>query len=198
MQYSGEKMKRIAIFVAVSAAIVLIAGAVLLLREDPTGMATGSPEELASHKALWEMMAPSGKDFLKAYADILPDPPDDPLLLLTAFNELAFSVTGKGGLWRKTVRNDYFGCEANQELPFCRRFSEIERYFLDADKLQARISAVDTAAQARKFIKANGNILKEYIREFVPQDRSLSSIQETPFFNKYLSASLNEKIPYAK
>ena len=47
---------------------------------------------------------------------------------------------------------------------------------------EARIADLPDERAARAFLRQNGPMLQEYIRSFVPRDRSLTAVQATPFF----------------
>lgn len=178
-------------------AAVLLLGAVLLLpgcSKDPTGLATGSitARDRTLQSATWKLMEPHGRTFLKAYSDVLGNPPDDPELLLAAFNELAYAVTGRGGIWRKKVPHDFFGCKANDHLPICRKFVELEPSLGKWDALQQGIGALESEREARRFLRKNHGLMERYMHTFVPRNRSLSAVQATPFFEENLAQALEQ------
>lgn len=172
-------MKKALIAAGLVVLLAAVGTGVFLARQDPTGMAVGDG---GAQRALWDAMAPHGEQFLNAYGDQLAAPPDDPMLALSAFNELAYSITGRGGLWRKMLPTQYFGCGANQADPICGAFREAEPAMAGWDKLQARIADLPDERAARAFLRQNGAVLQEYIRTFVPRDRSLTAVRATPFF----------------
>jgi hypothetical protein len=187
-----KKMVAVVAGVLVAVAAVL---AILYSGRDPTGSArgshvTGSAAGVAMQKALWQELARYERSYLKAYSEQFTSPPDAPLEALAAFNELAYNVTGPGGLWRKTVPDKYFGCSANEDLPVCQQFKRLEPTLSKWDKLQEEINALETDQQASAFLKANGDRLKQYITTYAPVDESMSSVQATPFFQKNLSKSV--------
>ena len=169
-----------------------VGGVLWFVRPAPTGMAIGrlDPAEREFHLKLWHALEPTGPVYLKEWADQLADPPDDPLQLAEAFNELAFAVTGPTGLWRKTVPNEYFGCKADPEQSVCQRLAEVTRSFERWDRLQDRISRLGTPAEARRFLKENGASMEEYLRTLVPAQRGLEALQQTPYFAANVASAL--------
>jgi hypothetical protein len=136
--------------------------------------------------SLWEAMARHEDTYLGAYAEQFRTKPEDAMELLTAFTELVYNVTGHGGLWRKTVPQKYFGCSSNSHMPICRKFEQLQANFVEWDKLQEAIMDIETESQAREFLQAHGKELREYIKEYVPENESFSAVQKTPFFSKNL------------
>jgi len=197
IEEEGKTMKKTLVVVA---GVVVLAGAAALLyhfQQDPTGSARGSSvKRAAAQKALqqelWSQLSTYEGEYLGAYADQFQQRPDDPMELLTAFNELAYNVTGYGGLWRKTVPDKYFGCAANEHLPVCRKFKQVQADFTEWDKLQEQIMDIETERQARKFLMKNGGKLQAYIETFAPRDESFTAVQSTPFFQENLSAALDQ------
>jgi hypothetical protein len=167
-------------------------GTLLFLRRDPTGSARGSAvhptaEEAVLEQALWADLARYDKTYLRAWSATLGGEAGSALDILAAFNELAYGVTGRGGLWRKTVPNRYFGCDNIEDAPVCARFKELAPSFSDWDQLQQQISEIDNEAAAHRFIGRNGERLRGYIETFAPADESISSVQGTPFFKENLA-----------
>jgi len=187
-------MKKAVIGVAVVAVVGVAAWAVLNWPPTGAGKATGSaikPRPAKGlQKALWEDLARYEEDYLDAYAEYFETKPDEPMELLFAFNELAYNMTGPGGLWRKTVPDKYFGCAAHDHLPICRKFKEMHKGFSKWDSMQEQINNLDNKRQAQKFLKANGEELQQYIKLFVPEDESFSAVQATPFFSENLASAM--------
>jgi len=181
------------VVVAVGVAALAVAGAVLWsVRPDPTGMAIGrvDPTERQFHLKLWHALEPTGSVYLKEWSDELANPPDDPLQLAEAFNELAYAVTGPTGLWRKTVPNEYFGCKADPESPVCLRLNDVSARLARWDELQTRITRLGNTAEARRLLRENGPAMEEYLRTLVPRERGLEALQQTPFFAENLAPVL--------
>ena len=160
----------------------------------PTGNATGSavkPRQAdALQQALWSELAKHESAYLGAYAEYFEGSPNEPLELVNAFNELAYNITGPGGLWRKTVPDKYFGCAANEHMPICQKFKETQQTFSKWDKLQAQMLDIGDDRAARKFLKSHQQELEQYLRDFVPENESFSAVQATPFFSNNLASAM--------
>jgi hypothetical protein len=188
----GYDMKRRIVMVLGVTALVAVGVLLAFLRPDPTGMAIGrlKPAERAMQMELWSALQPGGETYLKEWADELANPPEDPLLLVEAFNELAYAVTGPMGFWRKTVPNQFLGCQADPDTAPCLRLSSAAKEFERWDALQKRLGKLETTKQARRALRKDGPAMAEYLRDMVPQARSLDALQETPFFAKTLAPVL--------
>ena len=174
-----------------------IIGAVALLMtvgSNPTGQATGSRDRKAVGKtvkqAVWNDLAAHEDTYLAAYTDYFQEGDTDPLELLSAFNELAFQITGAGGLWRDTVPNKFFGCQANEDFEICVQLKKAEETFARWDAFQDAAAGIDSTFKATKFITGRGDEMQEYLRTFVPANESLSAVQATPFFAQHFAPSL--------
>lgn len=178
----------LAVGVVVAAAVVLV----VLFRPDPTGRATGSrgggPSEAAL--TLWADLQRYETPYLAAFAERFEGAPDDALEVLVTFQELVCAVTGFGGLWRKTVPGEYFGCNDLGETPICQKLASVQKNFTQWDALQEQIMAIDDARGAETFLAAHLAELQGYLRTYVPSDRSLTAIQATPFFAEQLAMAL--------
>jgi len=185
-------LKRV-VLVSVGVGVLAVAAVVLWkLQPEPTGMAIGrlEPAERELHLKLWHALEPTGPVYLREWSDELANPPDDPMQLAEAFNELAYAVTGPTGLWRKTVPNDYFGCKADPETPVCQKLKEVTASFDRWDKLQDRITKLSGPAEARRLLKEQGPAMEEYLRTLVPGERGLEALQQTPFFAAQVAPAL--------
>lgn len=182
-------MKRWAPAIGAAVAVAAIVVAIVFLRPEPTGRATGErlPREALE---LWQALARYQEPYLGAWADRFAEEPYDSLEVLAGFNELASGVTGFGGLWRKTVPEDYFGCPADPDTPICRTIAAAQKNFARWDQLQEVIMALETEKDARRFLAQNGKALREYLERYVPADRSFSAVQATPFFAENLASAL--------
>ncbi len=187
-------MKKAIIAVAVVAVLGVAVYAVLNYPPKPAGQATGSavkPRKVdALQKTMWQELSKYETQYLGAYAEYFESQPDEPLELVNAFNELAYSVTGPGGLWRKTVPDKYFGCAANDHMPICKKFNEMNQTFSRWDKLQQEMLDIGDNRQAKKFLQKHEKELQEYLETYVPADESFSAVQATPFFSKNLASSM--------
>jgi hypothetical protein len=175
---------------AVAGAVALI----LVFGTGPTGRATGSKARAAGtetlRQELWNDLSAYEGSYLSAYADYFQSGDKDPLELLAAFNELAYKVTGAGGIWRDTVPNKYFGCEANEDFEVCVEFRKAEADLARWDSFQQAAGEVDSGFQASHFILRHGDEMREYLRTYVPASDSLSAVQATPFFSSRFAPSL--------
>ncbi len=179
-----------AVGVSIAAAVILV----ITLGTGPTGQATGSKVRKSNQKtvkqAVWNDLASHEDTYLAAYADYFQEGDTDALELISAFNELAFQVTGAGGLWRDTVPNKYFGCQMNDDFKICVELKKAEETFAEWDAFQTRAGEIDSSHQATRFIIRHGDEMREYLRTFVPNNESLSAVQETPFFDQKFAPSL--------
>jgi len=131
-------------------------------------------------------MAAHEQTYLNAYAEHFQTLPEDPVELLTAFNELAYNVTGYGGLWRKTVPQEYFGCADNQDTPVCQDYIRFQSEFERWDRLQDDIGGIDTEDKARDYLQAHADELLEHIRQYVPADQSYAAVRATPTYVRFV------------
>lgn len=185
-------MKRWAPAIAAAAIVAAIMVALVWLRPEPVGRATGQRIQRIPKDALdvWLALQPLQNAYLSAWSDRFAEGPQDSLEVLAGFHELAAGITGFGGLWRKTVPDEYFGCAAEPESPVCRRIAAAEKNFARWDRLQTAILELETEREARRFLAQNGKALREYIDHYVPADRSLSAVQATPFFAEQIAPAL--------
>jgi hypothetical protein len=183
----------------VGGALVLVVGLVVVgltyWPPQEAGKATGmigkgSLQDIQLQKELWGALSTYEKSFLAAYSDQLAEQPDDPLELVAAFNELAYGVTGPGGLWRKTVPEKFFGCNADQETPACQSLKQSEAQFQRWDKLQQAANEVEQPRDALKFLKAHRAEIDEYLKTMVPVSDSMTSVEATPFFTANIAPNL--------
>jgi len=187
-------MKKALIGIAVVAIIGVAGWAVTQWPPSGAGKATGSavkPKAAGKMEAaLWDDLSQHEDTYLDAYAEYFQTRPDEPVELVNAFNELAYNVTGHGGLWRKTVPDKYFGCQANEHMPICKKFKQMQGTFSKWDKLQEKMLDVGSKREAKKFIKKHHKELEEYLRYFVPADESFSAVQATPFFTDNMASAM--------
>ena len=178
--------------IALGAAVVVAAAvfAVVELRPDPTGRATGAMGASAEGRDVWAALAKFEDPYLGAWSERFAEGPADNAEVLAVFQELASNVTGYGGLWRKTVPNEYFGCAADADPPICRTLASAEKNFARWDALQETMSGIEDERAARAFLRRNRAAMLDYLQTYVPSDRSLSAVQATPFFAENLAAAL--------
>ncbi len=187
-------MKKVLIGGAVAASLAAVIILVVALGSGPTGQATGSKVRKSGKKTvkqeIWTDLAAYEDSYLSAYADYFQEGDTDPLELLSAFNELAFQVTGAGGIWRDTVPNKFFGCQMNEDFEICIEFEKAEASLAKWDAFQEKAAEVDSGFTATKFIVRHGAEMREYLQTFVPENESLSAVQATPFFASRFAPSL--------
>ncbi len=182
-------MKRTLVIVIGVTALVAVGVVLAWLRPEPTGMAIGrlKPAERQMHLKLWSALEPGGQTYLQEWAEELQDPPEDPLMLIDAFNEMAFAVTGPTGFWRKTVPNKFFGCKADPSSPPCMSLKKAAGDFQRWDKLQTTLGKIESSRAARRALKKHGKDMEEYLTTMVPKAEGIDGLQSTPFFNKTLA-----------
>jgi len=160
----------------------------------PTGKAVGtvkrSAEFVEMEKSLWGTLAAYEGSFLKSYSAQLQSAPDDPVKLLAAFDELMYAVTGPSGLWRSYIPKQYFGCAANHDLAVCQQFEKLELSFFPWETFHVQMSSIQSPQEAEAFLSQYSEKLRQYIEYYVPKDKSLTSVQATPFFQDRLSMFL--------
>lgn len=138
----------------------------------------------------WDTLEARGAVYLDAYAELFDERPDDALEVLAAFNEVAYRVTGLGGLWRREVPGTFFGCPINDHLSVCRRFVELESLFAEWDEMQQRIEEIDSERAARRFLREHGDALVEYLEYYVPAAVNLSGVLSTPLFAQRIADTI--------
>lgn len=163
----------------------------------PTGQAVGSmvkssPEFVQLQRDLWGAMAEYKEPYLKDFSEQLESMPDDPITLLKAIDELMYEITGPSGLWRSHVPRHYFGCAENHDLPICQQIESLEMSFLPWETLHVQVSTIKTHDAAEDFLTQFEPKFQQYMDYYVPRDKSLSSVQATPFFKQRLSIFLPE------
>jgi hypothetical protein len=187
-------MKKAVIGVAVVAVVAVGVWVMMNYPPAPAGKATGSIVKPGKadvmQQKLWDELAKQEDNYLDSYAEYFESRPDEPMELLNAFNEVAYNITGHGGLWRKTVPDKYFGCANNEHMPICKKFKQELNSFSKWDKFQDQMNDVGSNREAKKFIKQHHKELEEYLRYYVPVDESFSAVQATPFFSENLASAM--------
>lgn len=171
----------------------IVAGGLMYWPPEDAGNAIGrvSKQDMEMQKELWGSFSKYERSFLSAYSEQFSEQPNDPLELVSAFNELAYGVTGPGGLWRKTVPNKYFGCAADQDTPVCQSLKQAaDAEFQRWDKLQQAANDVEEPKDALKFLRTHRKDIDEYLQSLVPEKESMSAVQATPFFADKIAPAL--------
>jgi len=114
--------------------------------------------------------------------------------VLEAFNELGFAVTGHGGFWRKKVRDQWLGCQANGETAACKKLGQSMAEFKEWDAFQEKVSKVSENG-AKRFLARNHRKMRSYLSRYVPQgEPSMSSMEQTGFYKAQLAEAMNSGI----
>ena len=152
----------------------------------PAGLATGSSTKAA---ALWEHMEPYQDTYLKAYKGAFDDDAPTSMDVLEAWNEIAYSVTGQGGFWRKTVGNLWFGCQVNGQLEVCRALAKASGDFEKWDKVQTKIAELPES-KASRFLAKNHKKLVSYLETYAPLKKNEAGMKATSFFQANLADAM--------
>ena len=167
-------------------ALVGVAGVVVYSTDqDPTGQATGQ----SSATVLWSDMSNYEGSFLKSYRGAFGDEEPSAIEVLEAFNELGYAVTGHGGFWRKTVRDQWLGCEMNGESAACKDLEKALGELKDWDAFQEKVAGVSEAG-AKRFLVRNHRKMRSYLKRYVPAEKSATSMEETGFYKSHLAAAM--------
>lgn len=152
------------------------------------GASVGTDRDSA--QVIWRRLGDYGDSFLGPWKKALkaPDapPPGD---VLDAFNELSLAVTGPTGFWRKTVPNQWLGCDATPESAPCKRIAELQAELATWDAVNKQILALDPK-KASGFLQRNEARLVGYLETYVPREPSAGAMKETAFYRKHLAAVL--------
>ena len=157
--------------------------------QDPTGQATGQ----SSSAALWSDLSTYEASFLKNYRGAFEGETPDAIEVLEAFNELGFAVTGHGGFWRKTVRDQWLGCEMNGETAPCKSLSKALGELADWDAFQEKASNVSDSG-AKRFLARNHRKMRSYLTRYVPTEKSAQGMEATGFYKSHLAASMQNAL----
>lgn len=134
--------------------------------------------------AVWQRLTTYRTSWLSSWSQALLGPPSSPAEVLDAFNELAYAVGGPGGLWRRTIPEQWFGCnQTGAQLPECARLARLSRRLKRIDRLQRRIERVPRK-HAGRFLALHQRQLLRYLDEYVPDDRSATAVEQTRAFRR--------------
>jgi hypothetical protein len=109
--------------------------------------------------------------------------------VLEAFNELGFAVTGHGGFWRKTVRDQWLGCQMNGETAACKSLEKALGELTDWDTFQEKASNVSDAG-AKRFLARNHRKMRSYLTRYAPSEKSATSMEQTGFYKSHLESAM--------
>jgi hypothetical protein len=157
--------------------------------QDPTGQATGQ----GAAAALWGDLSAYEGSFLKSYRGAFETERPQPMEVLEAFNELGFAVTGHGGFWRKTVRDQWLGCEMNAETAACKSLEKALSELNDWDAFQEKAANVSEAG-AKRFLARNHRKMSAYLSRYVPAQKSASSMEGTGFYKSHLAIAMQSSL----
>jgi hypothetical protein len=171
-------------------ALLLLVGTagffVMSTDQDPTGQATGQ----RSAVALWSDLSAYEGSFLKSYKGAFVEGEEPQATeVLEAFNELGFAVTGHGGFWRKTVRDQWFGCPMNAETAVCKSLERALGELADWDVFQEKVANV-SGPGAKRFLARNHRRMTAYLTRYVPAEKSATSMEQTAFYKAHLEAAM--------
>lgn len=173
----------------IAGALALLVGgagfAVWNANQDPEGEAVG-----VSSRGLdvWERLSEYEAHYLRSWSSALHAPPERPLDVLEAFNELAYSVTGPGGFWRKTLPG-WLGCASDAETAPCVALTDAASEFEKWDALQGKIQKL-SERKARRFLVKHHEELIEYLDTYVPAEPNDTAMRQTKFYETHLAASM--------
>ena len=181
----GGNVKRHLSIVAL-AVLVGAAGVILYQADqDPTGAATGQTVVAT----MWSDLSAYEGSFLSSYRGAFETESPEAMEVLEAFNELGYAVTGHGGFWRKTVRDQWLGCEINTETAACKQLEQALGELADWDQFQEKVANVSDAG-AKRFLARNHRKMRSYLNRYVPAAKSATSMEETGFFKSHLAAAM--------
>ncbi len=138
------------------------------------------------HLELWSRLATYGSSHLRTWKDALSAPDPAPRDILDAFNELGYMVTGPAGFWRKTVPEQWFGCQSTPDSVACTTLAstsetELKRW----DEFQKEVSEVPDGKELA-FLRKHHKRMMEYLDTWVPRTPSMSDMQATGFYKTKL------------
>jgi hypothetical protein len=181
----GGRMKRLMPLFGLLLLVGVAGFIVFSVDNDPTGQATGQNSTLA----LWSDLSAYEGSFLKSYKGAFESEQPEPTEVLEAFNELGFAVTGHGGFWRKTVRDQWLGCQMNAETAACRSMEKALGELADWDAFQEKLAKVSDAG-AKRFLARNHRKMNDYLERYVPAEKSATSMEQTGFYKAHLEAAM--------
>jgi hypothetical protein len=164
--------------------------------EGPTGQAVGHMQAGMDTAAIQHSLVSALQKFQAPFlADVgisLSGLQDDPLKLIQVFDKLMYAVTGPSGFWRAYVPQKYFGCSANHTMSVCKQFERLELSFLPWETFHIQVAGITSLDEARMFLQQNSSKIKGYLAYFVPDDRSLTALKETPFYQDRLATIITD------
>lgn len=139
-----------------------------------------------SHLELWARLGDYESSHLRTWKDALATPNPSAREVLDAFNELGYTITGPAGFWRKTVPNQWFGCDTDTNSMVCRTLATSAAEELkEWDAFQTEISELPDGKEAA-FLRKNLKRMMTYLDTWVPRTASMSDMQATGFYKEKL------------
>jgi len=176
------KGKQIRVITSLVVAVATVGFLIWNYGGEPAGLATGTTKA----QSLWSHLEPYTDSYLKAYSGAFDEQAPQPMDVLEAFNELAYSVTGPGGFWRTTVPNQWMGCQVNAELPACAALTGLEPDLKQWDSFQSKIDGL-SPSKASRFLATNQKKIVRYLKTYVPAVKSESGMKSTGIYSAKLS-----------
>jgi hypothetical protein len=151
-------------------------------RVEPVKTRAGKVNPLA--EKVWRQLAVFRSQFLSSWGQQLRGPAPAEIEVLECLNELLVQVTGPTGFWRKTVPLDWFGCNANADVPQCKHAKAAAKALAPYDRMQQAIGRVSEKG-APAFLKRNAKRIDTLLEDVVPLQASLSGMKTTTFYKKH-------------
>ena len=138
------------------------------------------------HLELWSQLGTYGSSHLRTWKDALSAPNPNARDILDAFNELGYMVTGPAGFWRKTVPEQWFGCQSTPDSVACATLAATSTGELAKwDAFQKEVSEVPDGKELA-FLRKNHKRMMDYLETWVPRTPSMSDMQATGFYKEKL------------
>lgn len=141
--------------------------------------------------AVWTKLGTYQGPYLKNWSGAFDQEAGSPTEVVDAFNELAFSVTGPTGFWRKTLPNQWLGCRNHADSAPCQKLVKATGELQKWDKVQKKLSKM-SSGKARHFLSKNQRQIMAYFDNYVPSEINASSMKATAFYKKHLQGVMPE------
>ena len=138
----------------------------------------------ANARKLWEMLRPHGRFFLRAWRQQLEGEPRSAMEVVEALTELMIKVVGPAGVWRSRLPR-WFGCATYPDSLQCLRIGKIAKSLATYDRMLTSMERV-RPANAAGWLNKNMGRIKSMFTTLVPEAPRLSSLKQTPTYQKYL------------
>jgi hypothetical protein len=138
------------------------------------------------HLELWARLGSYESSHLRTWKDALASPDPSTREVLDAFNELGYTITGPAGFWRKTVPNQWFGCDTDTTSVVCKTLAASSAGELkEWDAFQTEIAELPDGKEIA-FLRKNLKRMMTYLDTWVPRTASMSDMQATGFYKEKL------------